>query len=265
MKGDLLDFAGEAELSRLYRGVVLVQAALLLGVVLGVVAGLLAGVMGAIVGGLPGWAVSAMVVIGPLAALLLTLQLVLGWWWISEPDPARAEGPPEGDPGRRERAALRTSLVVIAGLGVVSFGLGFVPPYATAMASLGVHPLPTVLGANTLIGGVTPTVGGWGVAYTIVETVRALGEIAIAVTSMLYLRRLAPRVPSKALARTALRMAWLVPLLSTFGVLLCGLGPIVALLLKAMTLEMLRSPLGEIRRRRREAEETRVMIERELA
>jgi hypothetical protein len=46
-------------------------------------------------------------------------------------------------------------------------------------------------------------------------------------------------------------VAWLGPVLSTFGLLLCGLGPLIAMILIIVVLEMLRGPIAAIRKRRR--------------
>ena len=77
-------------------------------------------------------------------------------------------------------------------------------------------------------GGGNPLSDGLLVAATIGST---LAFIVGFFAKMLYIRWLAPRLPSVRVFKRAKTLMWLGPVLYTFGLLLIGLGPLIALVL----------------------------------
>lgn len=252
MKGDLLQFAGDEELTRLHRGAVLVEATLVFSVVLGLFGGLAGAAMG-IAGGqgaLPAWLPGAINLTAIFTGVALSAAGVLGWWWLSEPDPARRDGPASLDKGRNWRRILRATLLFSLTMSSVTAILQLFPQFATAMA-----PQQPVQPVTPGPGGVTgfpvfPPITPWLVAYIVIMGIAFVAQILGSVASMMYLRTLAPRVPSAQMERFCTMMAWLGPLLSTVGILLCGLGPIAAQIMTIVAIEMLRGPIRLIRLQR---------------
>ncbi len=120
---------------------------------------------------------------------------VLGWWWLTAPDPA------EEGAGRRFdiRFWVRATLVVM-----------------------------TVFAAYDLVVALTTARPPRAVVLTVEWGSVVFGAIAY-FPSMLFMRNLARRVPDDRLARLCGTMLWLGPLLLTLGILLLLLGPLAAL------------------------------------
>lgn len=131
------------------------------------------------------------------AGALGGLLNALGWWWVSEPDPAFIGR----DPSERVRKFARVTFLILM---------------ATEIAGL----------ALTALGPSLPAV---------VTTINDILNFAVAIVSyfpsVLYLRVLARRVPDEALARFCGTLLWLGPLLMTVGCAVFGLGPIAAMVL----------------------------------
>lgn len=134
--------------------------------------------------------------------LLASLAGVLtGWWWLCTPDPQAPREPRTSD----ARFWMRTGVVVIAAAALLRLLSGAILPFVVA------QPVPPLDGAIILI------------------------ALAAAITcffaSLLLLRRLAVRLPSPRLHRSARRMLWLGPLLAVPGAACALLGPVVAIVL----------------------------------
>lgn len=61
-----------------------------------------------------------------------------------------------------------------------------------------------------------------------------------------YLRRLALHLPSRKLRIRARYTTWRAPIIATVGVVVCGLGPIVALVLYSRVAWLLRQSIGRL-------------------
>jgi hypothetical protein len=82
----------------------------------------------------------------------------------------------------------------------------------------------------------------------IVVTLLSLGASATSYfASMLYVRWLAPRIPNVNAYKRSRKMMWAGPLLMTVGLLLLGLGPLIALVLYYNLFEWIRKDLKRIR------------------
>lgn len=253
MKGDLLQFAGDDELARLHRGAVLVECTLICSVLLGLVGGIGGAIVG-VAGGqgvLPQWLPEALRLTSVFVGLGLTVASVVGWWWLSEPDPARRDGPTAIDQGRRWRHVLRAALVVSLGLSTVSSMMQLFPQFANVLTPQQPVQPATPGGGGVMAFPIFPPITPWLISHLVLTGIAFVAQLVGAAASMLYLRTLAPRVPSAQMERFCTMMAWLSPLLSTVGLLLCGLGPIAALIMTIVAIEMLRGPIRIIRTQRR--------------
>lgn len=153
----------------------------------------------------------------PAASLLL----VVGWSMLAAQEP-----------GRTPTAPMRSTkrLLRILGVGLV------------------LCVMPSLLASVwTAWRGGQPWVGFLRAGLTVLWYALLLGHM---VAALALLRRLALRVPNPGLARYALRLTWLVPLLATLGACLV-LGPLVALLLMIIAVGWLRSNLTRVREAQR--------------
>ena len=214
LQGNLLRFSSPDYLSKLHRGVFLILTAIIVQLVLGFV-GFGIGLATAALNSNQ----SIVVVVSSLLGILVAGVLLYGWWLFSEPDP----GFLGKENGRSARQIVRWSVI---GAAVV-----------TALN------LPVQFG---LAGGGTPT----GLLAVLSMLVGALGLIVTAVkffASMLYVRWLAPRLPNAAVEKRARTLMWLGPVLCTFGIILLGIGPLIALVLYWNLFDWIRKDLKQIR------------------
>lgn len=212
LEGDLLAWSAPEYLASLHRGVVLVLAAII-GQLLLIVLGI-AVVAAASIGAPGGQALSAFV---NLASLGLSLALAAGWWLLSSPDPAMM-GQNTGDTPRK---VVRITVLIGVGAALV---------HAIATAA------PSIVGGQ---GGIA--------ALAIIGFADLLASVVGFFAQMLYLRWLAPRLPSERIGQRARTLMWLGPLLMTVGALLLLLGPLIALVLYWNLLEQVRKELKRIR------------------
>lgn len=151
-----------------------------------------------------------------LLSAALGLVVLLGWWLVSEPDPRFANSPRDVSSRRFLRAATITQLA----LNVVNLGVG------TVSASL--------TSSMVLFTGLTLlSTASWAVAFF---------------AQMIYVRGLGERVPDAWIIRRAKLMLWLGPVLVTVGILLLGLGPLIALVMYWNLLDRLRKQVKRVRR-----------------
>ncbi|MEN0021221.1 MAG: hypothetical protein AAF747_10090 [Planctomycetota bacterium] len=139
-------------------------------------------------------------------ATLTTLAILLGWWWFTEADPGI-----DTDNEPRARRITRAAVVVGAAVAILELLVELVG-------------VPGGLGGG---GGISPTV--------VVAIMLAIAGLAAFVTQfiagMLYVRGLATRLPSRKVYRLSKSRIWLCPIFYTVGVVLIGLGPLIALIL----------------------------------
>lgn len=130
---------------------------------------------------------------------------IYGWYLLSQRDPGIAMI----DPGDRPRRILRVAVIIDGALAVLSTVIDLLtPPSAPASAA---DPLTIITGIVMVAG-----LAAWAVQFF---------------AAMRYMQWLGRRVPDPVKVKRAGQYMWLLPVLYIPGVLLCGLGPLVALIL----------------------------------
>ena len=222
LRGDRLVHMSAGYLASLHRGAFLVLTAIfcwLLVMFLRIFSGLATAVLGS--SPVPGGET-----VLSTAQLALSVVLVIGWWMLSAPMPSLA-GLAGADKRRRwVRGLLVASVAVIA-----------------ARASL--YVLVSLWPASPL-----------GLLYVAagVSLLSSLVSLAGYVVQMLYLAWLADRVPDAAMLKRARLLVWLGPVLSTVGIVLVGLGPLIALIMYWNLVDRFRVAFKGIRKERASAE-----------
>lgn len=148
------------------------------------------------------------------AGTACSIAILVGWWRLTTPDPGM---PPEANAGLGARQIIR--IAVCVQLAASIFGL--VPQFSTG---------------QTLAPGMTAIV----VLSMVLGLLSLVAWVAQFFAAMLYVRWLARRVPDQKLHNRAKRFMWLGPLLQTVGLLLIGLGPLIALVMYWNMLDVMR-------------------------
>lgn len=142
--------------------------------------------------------------------LVITVLSLWGWMDFTVPKEGRAESVGDDD---RARRLIRITVVLSVILSIVSSALDYLAPHRPMMTGKGAQPAP--FGAREAV-----------------TTLVALALFAVQFfAKMEYLQDLARRLPSRKLEQTSRKYVWLLPVLAVPGVLLIGLGPLIALVL----------------------------------
>lgn len=223
LRGNLLEFADTQFLKEMRLGarVVFIGTLVALGVGLVVGAGAVAFGMAAqsganVTGGR--WTE----VLPRITEFVGAIVVLAGWWLLSRPDPGQLGE----DTGAKSRRWLRIFLVAEIGATLAAFVVAMVPGWQAAMANAMSGAGPPTISMGLVIVALS------GLATLVATTGRFFAAVA-------YIRSLAPRVPDAALHREATRNLWLLPILNTVGILLCGLGPLAATILFLIMLHRL--------------------------
>lgn len=199
LRGNGLRYSSIAYVRSLRRGAWMILAAIIIQILIGIGTAALGAVLSAS-GGSASLMTSIRLGMQGLGMLAAFMSLY-GWWLFSELDPAYSGR----DQGTTSRKVVRWAVAIAAAQTMVSFGLQAFP---------------------SLQGG-----GGPGVFAGAVG-ILSLGVGAVKFfASMLYVRWLAPRLPNTKVYKRARMLMWLGPILMTFGILLIGLGPLIALIM----------------------------------
>jgi len=229
MRGDLLRFSAPEYLAGVHRGVFLVQTAIIVTIIGAVVLIFGSIVLSALTSGAP--AGGGAVAVGRLSftesmlsilALIPTAMSLWGWWLISSPDPGQLST----NTGQTPRRIIRITTAIGAAFMLMDVVFSLLADVGGPSAEHG--PLAIL----SMIGSVAAIVA-WCVQYF---------------ASMLYIKWLSPRLPSKRIHNRAKLMLWLGPVLYVVGAAACGIGPLIALILYYNLLEWLRIDLKSIRR-----------------
>jgi len=199
LRGNGLKYSSIEYVRSLRRGAWMILAAIIIQILLGVGGFVLGAVLVASSGsaGLTTAIQWGLQGLGMVAAFMS----LYGWWLFSELDPAYSGR----DQGTTSRKVVRWAVAIAAAQTMVSFSLQAFP---------------------SMQGGGAPGV------FTGAMAIVSLGVAAVKFfASMLYVRWLAPRLPNTKVYRRAKTLMWLGPVLMTFGWLLVGLGPLIALIL----------------------------------
>jgi hypothetical protein len=161
------------------------------------------------------WFAAAIAVIALLVSIIL---LITGWMKLSAREPGIQE-----EQSAATAHMITTIVCVIAVLISTAIDLmtqqavpGIASPSQTATARQFTYQFGNANANITVFYGFDP-------AYFIV--------VAATVTSLLVMRRIARRTPDRKFLRSLRRDTILIPILATVGILLCALGPIIALAL----------------------------------
>jgi len=216
MPRELLYFSPTSHLRSLRTGVVVIAVGLLGGMVLGLAGGIVGAVMGMRNPNrpLPGELMLFMSAIGVVTGVVS----FAGWWMFTAED----HRPHETIKPVPMRAPTRVLAIVQLLLGVGAAAMSI-------MSTRGVqtqNPLDPVT-----------------IAASVTSFLVAAGFWIVA---MLYVRQLAHRSQDRSLQRQMRTYVWLVPVLMTAGVLLCGLGPLIATILALGAMFGLRAQVGRI-------------------
>ncbi len=148
-----------------------------------------------------------------LAGTGCSLAIMLGWWKLTTPDP----GKPDASADLLSRRLIR--IAVSVQLAATVFSL--IPQFAIG---------------QTLAPGMTAIV----VLAFALSLLSMVAWVVQFFAAMQYVRWLARRVPDQKLHNRAKRFMWLGPLLQTVGLLLLGLGPLIALVMYWNMLDAMR-------------------------
>lgn len=215
LRGDLLRYASTEYVAQLHQGVFLVQAGIIVSVLL-IVASIFIAVAGAIPGGR---------LIAQVAGLVPAVLSVYGWWLLSAADPGQLSS----NKGERPRKLIRAAVIANCLIAITSLVINI-------LSSMGATPTPAT-------GSMQPL----HMLELLMSIVNLAATLVQFFASMLYLAWIGPRLPSLRVVKRARMMLWLGPVLYTVGLLLVGLGPLIALVLYYNLLEWIRKDLRSIR------------------
>lgn len=211
-RGTLLKNSAPEYLETLHKGVFVIQAAVIVVIILAVAMAITSQfVETAIVPALFG-----------LGILGVTVWGFYGWVQFSQPDPDY-QGRNTGESVRR---FVRIALYVLIATLVLDWAAGFLvseDPDEFTMTNPAF-----VVNLGTMLLGI-------------------VGQVVFYVASMLYVKWLGARIPNKRIVDRAGRLTWIGPLFETVGIVLFGLGPLIALVLYWNLLDMVRKDLKAIR------------------
>ena len=208
--------AAKTYLDALHSGLSLVLNGILAQIVLTI--GLFIAVFAAAAAGAGGRGTLLVQLLGSFGSLAIGIVILLGWWRASEPDPGEAAWE---DP-TAARKVLRVALAASAGVALLSF---------------------LVQGSILLAGPVGALVLFNGGLNLISIAASVTGFFA----SMIYVSKLAPRIPNMKATRRAKTLMWAMPLLFTVGLLIL-IGPLIGLVLYWNLLYWVRNDIRRIAR-----------------
>lgn len=218
---DRLMYCGESYLQMLYRGLICILIAALATVGVTVLSFIVVGIAIAVGISASGSAFAQsftaqqglISVVTQTVMLPISLLMLYGWWLFSAPDP----GVSASDSGQKPRRIVRGSTVAMAAATTLTL--------ICQTAALMVSWMELVAGG--------------------VSIVNAVAGIVQFFASMLYVRWLAPRIPSMTIENRAKLYMWLLPVIYVVGVCVV-VGPIVATVMYFLLLNLVRIELKKI-------------------
>jgi len=215
LRGPLLRFCSDEYLAVLHRGVFQIQTAIIIQILVAFLIGGTAMMMPA--------ALNNVQFVGGIVNVVVAGMLFYGWWQFSELDP----GYTGQDTGTNARKVVRASVVVGGTASLFSVAVSFVSPGVASFSPA------SGIGMLTIAAGV----------------VSMIANVVQYFSSMLYIQWLARRIPNEKAQKRAKKLMWLGPVLMTVGILLAGLGPVIALVLYWNLLDWVRKDLKAARSR----------------
>jgi hypothetical protein len=215
LRGNLLLFSAPEYVARLHLGTVLIITGTITQFVAMLAAFALAASTGlaAAAGGTVGGIWLPLEALVNMAAVAASLVFFAGWWLFSQADPAYLAR----NDGGTARRLVRATTAAAAALTLLQ----------TTLAWIAIPGGLSIAAVVSLLGVVL-----WTVQYF---------------ASMVYIAWLAPRLPDQSAQAWAKMLLWLGPLLFTVGCLVLFIGPVVAVVLYIMLMDMLRRDLKRIR------------------
>lgn len=236
IRGDLLAYCSPEYLQSLHRGVIAILASIifnLLAICVSLFAGAAAGVMTGTGATRTGSAAAVETTIAAFAVFASIVQTAIGtagWWWFTEPDLGV---------GIKDKAEQTRQLARICALASGTASI------LSSVAKL----ISVVFGQSTAAS--TPS------HAAIIELLAILLGIAVFAgivawivlffASMNYMSWLYTRVPDHMMRDRSLKYRWVLPLWFGPGILLCGLGPLIALIQYYNHLNTFRINISRIR------------------
>lgn len=213
LRGKLLKYCSPDYLAQLHRGVFLIQTAIIIQILM----------MFALVGASLAFrsAAGTMQLVSSFVFLVVAAMELYGWWLFSELDP----GYTGQDAGTTPRKVIRIAVIVSGAAAILSVLAGVLQPVAAG----------------------TGAFAGMGMLAITAWVVSTAANVAQYFASMLYIKWLAVRIPNEKARKRAKTLLWLGPILHTVGLILLGLGPLIALVLKWNLLDWVRKDLKQIR------------------
>lgn len=222
LRGFLLQYAGRQYLETITKGLSFVLNGILAMVILMIVGVASAMALGAAGGG--GLAAFTLVLMG--ASTLVSMAILWGYWQFTELDPGSAAL----DTERSSRKIVRVAVVVSAVVAVLSLLIELSGIAGSARGT----------GAGAAVDTTAAVIkGGLWLASTAAWVVQFFAV-------MRYTRLVGQRVPDAFIVKRCSTYMWLLPVLQTVGILLVGLGPLIALVMYWNLLDRLRKHLKSI-------------------
>ena len=222
LRGDRLEFAGKSYLLNLRRGILVIIVGSGLGSIFRLIS------FGSVMGtGLFGVSADVSELLTTIGQTVVTLGTLWGYWMFTTPDPASSQT----DDDRSARQVARTCVIIGAATTAVSL--------LATTASLFGRPAGSTNSAQAF-----DTAMGFLSFCT--NFAAFIAWIVQLVAILRYTRLMARRIPDAVIERRTKTYLWRLPLLCTVGLLLCGLGPLIAVTLYCLLLNRLRVHVGAI-------------------
>ena len=206
--------ADPSYLEKLHKGVFIVQVAIIVWI-LNIFAGFILGA----INGASGNPLPASVTIGLAVVLFaVTTAFIIGWWLFSTTEQAYTGS----YGGNKERKLVRFILIIAFAFALINAVVSFLPQ--------SIYDNPIFL------------------IFVLIFFAISLGVTVVRFfAEMLYIKWMAPLMRNKKIYNRAKLLMWLGPVLMTFGLLLIGLGPLIALVMYWNMLDWIRKDLKAIR------------------
>jgi predicted RNA-binding Zn-ribbon protein involved in translation (DUF1610 family) len=201
--------ANPGYLAKLHKGVFIIQAAIIVQILM-----VFASIGVGVAVGMSGGQSTAFEIVTGLIFLAIALITIYGWWLFTETDPDYSGN----YTGSEARKLVRIMILIGAGFTLIQTVLNFIPVSNT---------ISIVIGVLALIA-------------LVVSVIQFFAQ-------MFYIKWMAPLIRNKKVYNRSKLLMWLGPVLMTFGILLIGLGPLIALVLYWNMLDWIRKDLKAIR------------------
>lgn len=227
IRATLLIYSRPEYIRKLYKGVFLIEASFVASF-----AWIIPYLLSAMLVGTSVIAAGVLMILVRLVDLAITIASIYGGWIFSSPDPDYS-GRIAGENARRH---FRIALVII-----------IVPDFILILL-----PLLTSLNHNQ-----NASLSNSFERYVLIASYVILigASLYQFIAALLYIKWLGVRLLSRRVVSSAARLVWLGPLLSTVGILLLGLGPIIAIVLYLRLLDLVRKEFKRI-----EVDQARVAV-----